>query len=121
LMQIGQRLVMSKQAALTWLYCAKCPVRASRHALEGAFCEIRSELWRGTAAGVLSSIIVSGSLVAVLELSQSKPLGQASGVWGLLVSVVLYVGVSLVTRAPEHKAAEFMDYLRDELRNKRAA
>jgi SSS family solute:Na+ symporter len=59
--------------------------------------------------------------VAVLELSQSKPLGQASGVWGLLVSVVLYVGVSFVTRAPEHKAAEFMEYLRDELRDKRAA
>jgi solute:Na+ symporter, SSS family len=85
-------------------------------AIVGAF------FWRrGTAAGVLSSIIVGGSLVAVLELSQSKPLGQASGVWGLLVSVVLYVGVSLVTRAPEHKAAEFMDYLRDDLRNKRAA
>jgi SSS family solute:Na+ symporter len=85
-------------------------------AIVGAF------FWRrGTAAGVLSSIIVGGSLVAVLELSQSKPLGQASGVWGLLVSVVLYVGVSLVTCAPEHKAAEFMDYLCDELRNKRAA
>jgi hypothetical protein len=39
----------------------------------------------------------------------------------LLVSVVLYVGVSFVTRAPEHKAAEFMGYLRDELRDKRAA
>jgi SSS family solute:Na+ symporter len=85
-------------------------------AIVGAF------FWRrGTAAGVLSSIIVGGSLVALLELSQSKPLGQASGVWGLLVSVVLYVGVSLLTRAPEQKAAEFMDYTRDALRDRGAA
>ncbi len=85
-------------------------------AIVGAF------FWRrGTAAGVLSSIIVGGSLVALLELSQSKPLGQASGVWGLLVSVVLYVGVSLLTRAPEQKAAEFMDYTRDALRDRGVA
>jgi len=57
----------------------------------------------------------------LLEVSQSRPLGQASGVWGLLASAILYVGVSLLTRAPEHKAAEFMDYLRDALRDKGAA
>jgi SSS family solute:Na+ symporter len=84
-------------------------------AIVGAF------FWRrGTAAGVLASIIVGGLLVALLEISRSNPLGQASGVWGLLVSVVLYVSVSLLTRAPEHKAAIFMDYLRDALRNKGA-
>ena len=43
------------------------------------------------------------------------PLGQTSGVRGLLVSVALYVGVSLLTGAPERKAAEFMDYLRGAL------
>lgn len=85
-------------------------------AIVGAF------FWkRGTAAGVLSSIIVSGSLVAFLEISQFKPLGQASGVWGLLVSVALYVAVSFLSRAPEQKAAEFMDYLRDALGDKGAA
>ena len=85
-------------------------------AIVGAF------FWRrGTAAGVLSSILAGGLLVAYLEISQTKPLGQASGVWGLLASVALYVGISLLTKAPEHKAAEFLDYLRDVLRDKGAA
>jgi hypothetical protein len=48
------------------------------------------------------------------------PLGQTSGVRGLLVSVTLYVGVSLLTGASECKAAEFMDYLRGALREKGA-
>jgi hypothetical protein len=39
---------------------------------------------------------------------------------GLLVSVALYVGVSLLTGAPERKAVEFMDYLRGALREKGA-
>lgn len=75
---------------------------------------------RATAAGVLSSIIVGGLLVALLELTQLRPLGQASGVWGLLVSVALYVGVSLVTKAPEGKATEFIDYLRGALKDRGA-
>jgi solute:Na+ symporter, SSS family len=85
-------------------------------AIVGAF------FWRrGTAAGVLSSILAGGLLVAYLEISQTKLLGQASGVWGLLVSIVLYVGVSMLTKAPEHKAAEFIDYLREALKDKGAA
>jgi SSS family solute:Na+ symporter len=82
-------------------------------AIVGAF------FWRrGTAAGVLSSVAAGGLLVAFLEISQMRPLGQASGVWGLLSATVLYVGVSLLTKAPERKAQEFMDYLHDTLRDK---
>jgi solute:Na+ symporter, SSS family len=84
-------------------------------AIIGAF------FWRrGTAAGVLASVVVGGALVVYLEISQTKPLGLASGIWALLVSVVLYVGVSLLTRAPEHRATQFMDYLDDALRDKGA-
>ncbi|MDP8926303.1 MAG: sodium:solute symporter family protein [Actinomycetota bacterium] len=84
-------------------------------ALVGAF------FWRrGTAAGVLASIIGGGLLVAYLEVAGVTPLGQASGVWGLPVSVILYIGVSLVTRAPQAKAAEFIDYLRGELKDRGA-
>lgn len=84
-------------------------------AIVGAF------FWkRATAAGVLSSVLVGGLLVAFLEVSRITPLGQASGVWGLLVSVALYVGVSLFTRAPEQKASEFIGYLRETLKDKGA-
>jgi SSS family solute:Na+ symporter len=75
---------------------------------------------RGTAAGVLSSVTIAGALVIVLEVSGIRPLGQASGVWGLLVATVLYVAVSLMTKAPTEKATEFLDYLKSELKERKA-
>lgn len=84
-------------------------------AIVGAF------FWkRGTAAGVISSIVLGGLLVAYLEITQAKLLGQGSGVWGLLVAIVLYVGVSLLTTAPDRKAEEFIGYLRGALKDKGA-
>ena len=76
---------------------------------------------RGTAAGVISSIVLGGLLVAYLEITQAKFLGQGSSVWGLLVAIVLYVGVSLLTTAPDRKAEEFIGYLRDALKDKGAS
>ena len=76
---------------------------------------------RGTAAGVISSIVLGGLLVAYLEITQAKFLGQGSGVWGLLVAIVLYVGVSLLTTAPDRKAEEFIGYLRGALKDKGAS
>lgn len=85
-------------------------------AIVGAF------FWRrGTAAGVLASIVLGGFLVAYLELTQTRLLGQASGVWGLLAAVLLYVGVSLITTAPDRKAEKFIGYLHSALKDKGAA
>lgn len=84
-------------------------------AIVGAF------FWRrGTAAGVLASVLGAGTLVIVLQLTQALPLGQAPGVWGLVASIALYVGVSLVTRAPEAKASEFLSYIKGALRDRDA-
>ncbi|TRM12011.1 sodium:solute symporter family protein [Lentibacillus cibarius] len=62
---------------------------------------------RGTAAGVVSSVSLGAALVLVLELFGSKPLGLASGIWGLVVSSFIFIGVSLVTKAPVEKAEAF--------------
>lgn len=70
---------------------------------------------RGSAAGVLTSIIGAGTLVFILELTGTKLLGQGSGVWGLALSCVLFIGVSLATRAPEQRATEFLTFSRSEL------
>lgn len=70
---------------------------------------------RGTAQGALAAIIVAGTLVFILEFTQTKLAGQGSGIWGLLVSVALFVGVSLVTRAPEARATEFLAHTRKKL------
>lgn len=76
---------------------------------------------RGTAAGVISSIVLSGLLVAYLEITQTTLLGQASSVWGLISAILLYVGVSLLTIAPDRKAEEFIGYLRGALKDKGAS
>lgn len=72
-------------------------------AIIGAF------FWKkGTAAGVMTSVIVSGLMVILLELFKLKPLGLASGIWGIVVSTVLFVVVSLLTKAPAEKATQFI-------------
>lgn len=75
---------------------------------------------RGTAAGAISGVVVAGTLVFFLEFTSTKLLGQGSGVWGLLVSVGLFVGVSLMTKAPVEKAAEFLDHANGRLKEHQA-
>src|SRR5690606_1376882 len=70
---------------------------------------------RGTAAGSIVSVIVSGLVVIYLELAKVKPLDLASGLWGLFISTVLFIIVSLLTKAPTEKANEFLTYVRTEL------
>ncbi|UPK74964.1 sodium:solute symporter family protein [Nocardioidaceae bacterium SCSIO 66511] len=87
---------------------------------------------RGTAAGVLAGVICGGIVVAVLEYTKSevitggplnemgKLFGQDSGVWGLIVSVVLFVGVSLVTKAPTERADHFLSFVSTKLKERQA-
>ncbi len=70
---------------------------------------------RGTAAGVLSSVMISGVVVIILELFKYKPFGLASGVWGISLSTILFIVVSLMTKAPEAKANEFLKSVKIEL------
>jgi solute:Na+ symporter, SSS family len=72
---------------------------------------------RGTAAGVLSSVIIAGLIVILLEMFQLKPFGLASGLWGISISTLLFIGVSLITRAPEAKANEFLSYVSEALKS----
>ncbi|BAS28752.1 sodium:solute symporter family protein [Limnochorda pilosa] len=79
-------------------------------ALVGAF------YWRrGTAPGTLASVLGGGAVVLLTQFSGWRPLGLWPGVWGLLVSLGLFVGVSLLSRAPEARAREFMGTLEEEL------
>ena len=83
-------------------------------ALIGAF------FWkRGTAAGVLSSVIVGGLTAMILQYSGWRPLDLWPGVWSGIVAVTLFVGVSLLTEAPEKKAGEFLGYLNEELNRRK--
>ena len=65
---------------------------------------------RATAAGSIASIVGGAVVVLILQVTGLKPLGWWPGVWGLIVCVAVFVVVSLVTRAPDEKAEEFMSY-----------
>ena len=73
-------------------------------ALIGAF------FWkRGTAAAVISSSIPSAIIIGWFYMAPLRPLGLWPPVWGLIISTVIYVVVSYLTKPPK-KAAEFVDY-----------
>ena len=83
-------------------------------ALIGAF------FWKkGTAAAVLASVLVGGTIATVFQYTGVQPLGLWPGVWSGIVSTSLFIGVSLFTRAPEHKAEEFIGYIQQELNDKK--
>ncbi|WP_322527895.1 sodium:solute symporter family protein [Salinicola sp. LHM] len=63
---------------------------------------------RGTAAGALASIVIGGLAVIALYASGAKPLGLPPGIWALPVSVLLFVGTSLLTRPKRELAEAFM-------------
>ncbi|MGB3835728.1 sodium:solute symporter family protein [Castellaniella sp.] len=110
------KIVLAVVAALAWVFAelqlnliAVLSVAASTGlavvvpAIVGAF------FWRrGTAAGALSSILVGSVAVLALFASGLRPLGLSAGVWVLPISIVIFVGVSLLTRAPETHADEFI-------------
>ncbi|PTX60265.1 SSS family solute:Na+ symporter [Melghirimyces profundicolus] len=73
---------------------------------------------RGTSAGVLASILGGGITVIWLEWTQTRWFGQASGVWGLAFSLLLFVGVSLLTKPAEEPADRFLGYLRGALKER---
>ena len=72
--------------------------------------------WKeATAAASLSSIVLGSFTAIYLQFSGMKPFGHWPGVWTLLVTVIVFVIVSLITEAPKEKADEFMGYLSEEL------
>ena len=75
--------------------------------------------WKeATAAGSLISIII-GSLTALyLQFSGWRPLGHGAGVWTLIVTAAVFVGVSFFTQAPADKAEEFIGYLNRECKER---
>lgn len=70
---------------------------------------------KATAAGALSSMIAGAAMVLILQFSGYKPLGLWPGVWGFILCLLLYVIVSLFTKAPVDKAREFIGYLKSNL------
>lgn len=78
---------------------------------------------RGTAKGAFSSMAVGGFLTGLLYLNGEYhmfsingyyPFGWWPPVWGLLTTILIFVGVSLATEPPED-VDEFMEEVEDEM------
>ncbi|WP_147108341.1 sodium:solute symporter family protein [Nesterenkonia populi] len=76
---------------------------------------------RGTGSAVIVSVIAAGAMVLGLEYTGYRFLNQGSGVWGLLVSTALFVGISLATPAPKERAEEFITSSRKPPKRKKSA
>jgi SSS family solute:Na+ symporter len=82
-------------------------------AIFGAF------FWKkGTAAGAICSMIFGGVVTGFLQFSGIKPLGHWPAVWGGLVCLVAFIGISLLTKPPMEKAEEFLSYLEKGLKER---
>lgn len=78
-------------------------------ALIGAF------FWKkGTGPGVVTSMSVGGIVTGVLYVVDLKPLGWWPSVWGFLLTIFLFITVSLFTVPPD-KSDEFVDYVNQRL------
>ncbi len=64
----------------------------------------------------MASALRIDAVVLALEVTQRRLLDEGSGVWGLGIALVLYIGVSLATKAPEERASEFLGHVRENLR-----
>ncbi|WP_047984725.1 sodium:solute symporter family protein [Ornithinibacillus californiensis] len=96
-------------------------VAASSGLIVGVPAIVGTFFWkRGTATGVIVSVVITALLVLYFEATGTKPLGLGAGIWGLIISSILFVGVSLATRAPEEKANEFVNLMKEHRREKRA-
>lgn len=74
---------------------------------------------RGSAPAVLISVIVGGLLATFLQFSGLRPLGMWPGVWSGITALILFIGVSLVTKPPSEKAEEFIGYVQNELNRRK--
>ncbi len=63
---------------------------------------------RGTAAGVLVSVIGGGLFILFVYINGGKFLGIPAGIWGVPLSTLLFIGTSLLTKAPTAVADEFL-------------
>ena len=64
---------------------------------------------RGTGAGAFVSVVGTGIFVLIMYATGNSLLGLPAGIWGIIVSTALYIGVSLATSAPAERADEFVD------------
>lgn len=71
---------------------------------------------RGTAGGALTSVIGASVFVLLVYANGNLFLGLPAGIWGIVVASLLFVGGSLLGRAPTERADAFHDVVSSRLK-----
>ncbi|MFO7791798.1 MAG: sodium:solute symporter family protein [Candidatus Saliniplasma sp.] len=69
---------------------------------------------KGTSQGALVSMLVGGLVTGSMFIFDLYPLGWWPSIWGFMVTIILYIGVSLFTSPPE-SAEEFLETVDKEM------
>ena len=70
---------------------------------------------RATAPAALISMVVGGIVTATMYLFNIYPFGWWPSVWGIVITTILFVGISLATKAPKG-AGHYIDWVERELK-----
>ncbi|GAE95020.1 Na+/solute symporter [Gracilibacillus boraciitolerans JCM 21714] len=72
---------------------------------------------KGTAAGVIVSVSVSSIVVIIIEATGGLLFGLKSGIWGgIILSTILFIIISLLSKAPDQKAEEFIEFVKGKMK-----
>lgn len=63
---------------------------------------------RGTAAGAICSILITGAAVIFAQITGYKLFGLPPGIWGIFLATFVFIGISAVTKAPVARAEAFV-------------
>lgn len=69
---------------------------------------------RGTDQGAIWSILIGGIITGALYISGWYPLGWWPPIWGIAISISIFIGLSLLTKPPSN-ADEFLNQIDREL------
>lgn len=69
---------------------------------------------KATAPAALASILTGSFTALYLQFNSWSPYGYGAGLWTLLISSLVFIVVSLLTKAPTEKAEKFIGYLNKE-------
>lgn len=73
---------------------------------------------KGTKEGAISSILIGGVLIGLGYIFNIKIFGLGPGVWGIVITTIIYILVSIFTKPPIKKAEEYVEKLKKELDEK---
>ena len=69
---------------------------------------------RATAAGAISSMAIGGTMTGIMYVANYYPFGWWPSVWGFVVTLFLFITVSMLTSPPDNRQ-EFFKYVSEGL------